>query len=89
MVVATLRLLRRMMTCLSEGTMTLQQELEEMKKDAKSMRDALLAMGVKASILYKLEQIMKICDGEATDDAVTEAKTLLWSLRFAADSPPN
>jgi hypothetical protein len=69
--------------------MTLQEELSDIRDKAKSLHGGLIAMGCKATILYKLEQVIKLCQGEATPENVAKAKEMLWSLRHEDGVYPN
>ena len=71
--------------------MTLREELSDIYGKAKSMYGGLMAMGCKASVLYKLEKVMELCqgDGDPTPDRVAEVKDMMWSISLEDGGIPN
>ena len=68
--------------------MTVQEELQDIQEKAESAKKFLLTVGSQATVLFKLEQVIKLCrSSEPTIETVNKARNLMWSL--AQDTPPN
>lgn len=65
--------------------MTPKENLQEIKKIAQDFRNALLALGAKASVIYQLEKIIKLCDTGATDEDVDTVDRMMKELQHGSD----
>lgn len=60
--------------------MTIAEELQDIRTKAENLRDKLIGLGLKATVLYQLEKVIRICkDGNSPED-VAKAKQIMWSL---------
>jgi hypothetical protein len=60
--------------------MTIAEELQDIRSKAENLRDKLIGLGLKATVLYKLEQVIRICRDGTRQEDVVEAKQIMWNL---------
>jgi hypothetical protein len=60
--------------------MEIAKELHDIKTKAENLRDKLIGLGLKATVLYKLEKVIKLCKNGDSPEAVAEAKQMMWDL---------